>query len=415
MSASKSSRHPRQRRTLVVLMCCSALAIAIIRPPAQARPADSLDWPEDIAVEPQGGDVWLLMKTDTAQACVQRYSADLRFEASWAADSSAATIAVGRGGQVGVGDYDGVTGSGHVTRTMRPRLTTHHALGAAIDHMTFDDASVAHLDLAVTDDDAWLALTATTVDASKPILGQLLTLGIDGRVRRQPAPVDASAVAADGKGNRYVISRLADSTVLWRMIDGRDAQQLRILSGAATGLAVLPDGRPVVARYATGPTPPGGVACELALIDLVGGADQRIPLAGLRSREVAAGPDGSLFVLARRDGAASDQNWELHRYSSAGEHLGQVNQSAMQHPCSFVPTSTAGPSPTAVATRGPEPTVTATGAASATATVEPTLSLTPSPTSPPPTQASITPLPTATAPIPTTTAPRIYLPWVHRN
>ncbi len=405
MSASKSSRHPRYRHLLVALLCIASLAAAVSHAlaPLQARPADSLDWPVDIAVDPQGGDVWLLMKTDTAQACAQRYSADLRFEASWAADSSAATIAIDRGGQVGVGDYDGVSST--LTRTLRPRLTTHTALGATVDQLLFDDASVGHRDLAVTADDGWLALTATTSVASKPILGQLLTLDVDGRVRRQPAPVDASAIAADGKGNRYVISRLADSTVLWRMIDGRDAQQLRILSGAATGLAVLPDGRPVVARYATGPTPPGGVACELALIDLAGGADQGIPLAGLRSREVAAGPDGSLFVLARRDGAASDQNWELHRYSNVGEQLGQVNQSAMQHPCSFVPTPTAGPSPTAVATRGPEP----------TATDEPTLSPTPSPTSTPTIQASITPFPTATAPIPTTTAPRIYLPWAQRD
>jgi hypothetical protein len=435
---------PDRRRSLTLLLSLLvvlASAASLVRRAAQARPADSLDWPEDIAVDGHSGDVWLLMNTDTGGSCADRYSASLAFQDSWGVGERGDTIAAGQDGRVAVG----VSALEGYPALRRPALAVHAATGSLLARRLLNSAALAHLDLDTQAGD-WLALSATTLNASRPLEAQLERLDADGRqLSKETVPADSHALAVGPLAERYLISSRVDTTTLWRLVDGGAPLELRLYSDLATGLTVLPDGRPVYPRYSHSAMPTTGVTCSLSLIDLVGGQDASIPLPDLLSREVAAGPDGSLYIIARRAGVDTSQNWELHRYSNSGEHLGMLSQTEMQHPCAVAPTATAGPSPTKEAT--PAVTETATSTATAIATesgtatatvsagqsatpteestatprVEPTATLTATTvaaaSATPTEQPTVAPtvLPTATTPPPPTTEEgRIWLPWLVR-
>lgn len=433
----------RRRLTLLLsLLVVLASAASLVRRAAQARPADSLDWPDDIAVDGHSGDVWLLMNTDTGGSCADRYSASLAFQDSWGVGERGDTIAAGPDGRVAVG----VSALEGYPAQFRPALAVHTATGNRLARRGLDLAARAHLDLDTQAGD-WLALSATTVRASEPLQAQLERLDVDGRqLSKETVPVDSHALAVGPLAERYLISSRVDTTTLWRLVDGGAPLELRLYSDIATGLTVLPDGRPVYPRYGKRAAPTPGITCSLSLIDLVGGQDASIPLPDLLSREVAAGPDGSLYIVARRAGVDTSQNWELHRYSNSGEHLGMLSQAEMQHPCAVAPTATAGPSPTkeatlgvmetatptattvagesATPTEGPTATKTATavGAESATPTEGPTATMNATATAPAsatpteePTVAPTVPPTATTPPPPTAEEGRIWLPWLNRS
>lgn len=433
----------RRRLTLLLsLLVVLASAASLVRRAAQARPADSWDWPTDIAVDGHSGNVWLLMNTDTGGSCADRYSASLAFQDSWGVGERGDTIAAGQDGRVAVG----VSAWEGYPAQRRPALAVHAATGALLTRRLLNSAALAHLDLDTQAGD-WLALSATTLNASQPLQAQLERLDAEGRqLSKEPVPVDSHALAVGPLAERYLVSSRVDTTTIWRLVDGGAPLELRLYSDIATGLTVLPDGRPVYPRYSTNATPPTGVTCSLSLIDLVGGQDASIPLPDLLSREVAAGPDGSLYIVARRAGVDTSKNWELHRFSNSGEHLGMLDQAAMQHPCAVAPTATAGPSPTkeatpavtetatasatSVAAQSATPTATAVAGESATPTEGPTATPREEPTatltatviaaeSATPTEmptAEPTARPTATRPPPPTAeAGRIWLPWLVRS